>query len=385
MNGFNSLDTNIQAGTQPGPQAETAAQICMARIQLDADAAHPQHTSPLYAIADITNRLNSDPVAVKHISIVRDSSHPDLRLPPGAASEGQLVSAWPLKLNNWAGKSEKPLLYLTSTSTAAELCALSMESSNRGILCNDIETARSRWPKGAHPWLPLWLSANSQCQPFDPANGAEARAITLAALDNLYVQGESGFYYMALHDEPNDFIGPLNTVEAESALKGMYRVMTPTLEGDGTRVRLLGAGRAMQVTFEAARLLNEHWGISCELWSCPSYTRLAREADSVNRWNRLHPGHRKRTSHLQQCLGIRAALVVAVTGYPQSVVDQIREHVPGQFIALGANSIEPAPSSQTQDPITPQWITLLSLIALAKDGEIPDKHVQQARHRYGLP
>lgn len=70
---------------------------------------------------------------------------------------------------------------------------LAEQIGHRGIVFNDLESAASRWPKGAHPWLPLWLSANAQCRPYDPASAAEAQAILLAALDELYVQGRHGF------------------------------------------------------------------------------------------------------------------------------------------------------------------------------------------------
>lgn len=69
----------------------------------------------------------------------------------------------------------------------------------------------------------------------------------------------------------------------------MYRVGDVVSGNDGRRVRLLGAGLALRSVRQAASLLKEHWNVDCEVWSCPSYTRLARDAGSGRRWNRFHP------------------------------------------------------------------------------------------------
>lgn len=315
------------------------------------------------------NRLERDPGTARHVWIIRSNKQPQ------TANAHTRISAWPLRFSATARASEKPLLYLTSSATSAELCALSNESAHRGILCNDIETLSSRWPKGAHPWVPLWLVANPQCLPFDPASGAEAQAIALAALQSLYVDGNDGFYYMALHDEPNDFIAPISRLSASEAIKGMYRLSSIDADADSTRprVRLLGAGLALQSVVAAAQLLREDWGVASELWSCPSYTRLARDADEAQRWNRLHPGMPRRSAHLLDCLAAEDWPVVAVTGYAQHVAEQIGAHVKSRFVALGADS-----TGAAMGRVDKHWIVVLALQALAQEGVISQGHVERA-------
>ncbi len=371
MMGFSSFRTTRETGE--------AAQACIDKIQALAVQTSEGCSSPLYTMIDIANRLERDPRTAKNIWVVRSNAR------PGAKPEHTRISAWPLHFSSQARASEKPLLYLTSSSTSAQLCALSSESSQRGILCNDIETISSIWPKGAHPWVPLWLAANPRCLPFDPASGAEARAIALAALKSLYVDGSNGFYYMALHDEPNDFVGPMDKHSVSQALQGMYKIAELKAGPDRPKVRLLGAGLSLRAVIAAAQILHEDWGVGCEMWSCPSYTRLARDAESALRWNRMHPDLPRRSSHLRDSLNLEDAPVVAVTGYAQHVAEQIGAHLNSRFVALGADSIGSLPtrpiSSKTVDK---RWIATLALRALAQDGKVPQEYVKQAMRRYLL-
>jgi pyruvate dehydrogenase E1 component len=69
--------------------------------------------------------------------------------------------------------------------------------------------------------------------------------------------------------------------------------------------------------------------------------------------------------------------VVAVTGYPQPIVDQLAGYVDARFVALGAGSVETSPPSR-------YWVAVLALKALADDGRIEVEQVEAALHRYHL-
>ncbi|KPZ09981.1 Pyruvate dehydrogenase [Pseudomonas syringae pv. viburni] len=365
---------NAANGHPLATQTRAAALACMEKVQTVAGLALQGCCSPLFAMADIVERLTRDPSTSRRVSVVCASRH------MSSEQEGMLPSAWPLKFAAQAGAVELPLIYMISSETSAQLSAFTSESSERGIFCNDIETLPSRWPKGAHPWLPLWLLSNRKCQPYDPADASEARAITLHALRSLYVEGHSGFYYMALHDESSDAVSALNEAQVVAAVQGMYRLGDAVSGDAGTRVRLLGAGLALRSVRQAAGLLREHWAVDCEVWSCPSYTRLAREAGSARRWNRFHPGQARRSWHLRDCLGERQDAVVAVTGYPQAVVEQLREYMPGRFMGVGADSS----ALHGLAALSPEWIVVQALTALAEGGQLGYEPLEQALQRYRL-
>lgn len=325
-----------------------AAQHC-----IDALSSAAPPGSPLYTVMTMANTLEFS----RQAWVIRGQSH------------SRRVGNWP----SWFARNtgEKPMLYLHSAASAAQLCGLSEATLQRGILCNDIENQPSAWPKGAQPSLPLWLAANPHCTPYDPASGAEARAIVLAGLRALYVDGKPGFYYLALHDQARTAM--LDTQDREDVLKGMYPLRrNPT--GD---VRLLGAGRALDEVTRAAQLLEQDWGVTAQVWSCPSYTRLAREAAAAERWNRLHPMAARRRCHLQECLAGSAAPVIAVTGYPQVIVDQLAAYVPARFVGLGAGSVQASAPSR-------YWIVVCALRALADEGRSGPEQVEAAMRRYPL-
>lgn len=320
-----------------------AAQLCLDALST---AEHPR-SSPLYTVMKMANTLESS----RQAWVIRGQSR------------SRRLSGWPA----WFARntSEKPMLYLHSAASSAQLCALSDATAQRGILCNDIENHPSPWPKGAQPSLPLWLATNPRCTPYDPACGEEARAIVLAGLRSLYVDGQPGFYYLALHDHARAM--PLAEQDREGAHKGMYLIRDPL----AAEVRLLGAGQALEEVMQAARLLEQDWNVAAQVWSCPSYTRLAREAAAAQRWNRLHPTEPKRSCHLRDCLAGSPAPVLAVTGYPQAIVDQLRSHMDSGFVALGQ-----APSRY--------WITVLALRELADQGRIDSQRVETAMTMYPL-
>lgn len=313
----------------------------------------PSPRSPLFAVMDIASTLEFS----RQAWVIRGQSR------------SRRVGGWP----TWFARNtgEQPMLYLHSATSSAQLSALVDETAQRGILCNDIETRPSPWPKGTQPSLPLWLATHPRCTPYDPASGDEARAIMLAGLRALYIDGQPGFYYLALHDHQSTI--PLSEQAHGDALKGMYWA-----QGDQSAdVRLLGAGRALEEVAQAARLLEQDWNITAQLWSCPSYTRLAREAAAADRWNRLHPTAAKRSCHLRDCLAGSGAPVIAVTGYPQPIVDQLAAYVDARYVALGAGSVQAAAPSR-------YWIVVSALRALADEGQVNALQIEKAMQCYPL-
>ena len=338
----------------------TASTAQSARICIDTlNDQQPPRSSPLYTVMAMANTLEFHPATRRQAWVIRGQSH------------SRRITAWP----TWFARNtgEKPLLYLHNATSSAQLRALCQGTDQRGILCNDIHTRPASGRHGAHPSLALWLASNPQCTPYDPASGDETRAIVLAGLHALYVDGRPGFYYLALHDQDD---GPgLAPQHRQDAIKGMYRIgREPPGE---LHVRLLGAGRALEEVLHAARLLETDWNVSAQLWSCPSYTRLGREARAAERWNRLHPLAEKRSCHLRDCLAGHHSPVIAVTGYPQSIVDPLAAHVDARFVALGAGSVQPTAPDR-------YWIAVLALKALADEGRIEVRQVERALQQYAL-
>ncbi|MGC1328625.1 transketolase-like TK C-terminal-containing protein [Pseudomonas sp.] len=343
-------------------ETDQAARACMTTIRSGKIVRNEALNSPLRALREIAHLLQNDPRTAEKVWVIGESH------PPG--SETGQVTAWPLWFSAKSRASEKPLLYLTQSTTSAELSALVTEAAERGIFCNAIESTPSRWPKGAHPWLPLWLASNQRCLPFDPACNEEARAVLLGALHALYVEGRPGFCYLTLHDE--NLPRMANVPDTTAPFQGMYQVQDFADGGPRPKVHLLGAGLQLREVMAAAVLLDEYWGVQCAVWSCPSYTRLARDAAAAGRWNRLHPGAPRRTAHLHRCLPDKEVPIVAVTGYGEHIARQIGAHLSAPFCALGSDSLSAGHQPDRH------WIVASGLGELARLGHIATSMAEQA-------
>lgn len=357
------------------PQTRMAAAACLEKLATQDMERACLTASPYRALQVIAQDLAQDDKTHSKMWIVRAS--PGQASGPASDKTGMdagNISAWPLWFRDGPEHFEIPLLYLLRSESVAGLRAAIYEAAERGIVCNDAEITTSRWPKSVQPAVPLWLANSLNGIPYDPASGQEALAILRSALQAMYVDDEPGFLYMTLHDDTGK-VPASRQADVQEAYKGMYQL----LAAPDSAIRLLGAGQALGNVVEAARLLREDWNISSEVWSCPSYTRLTREAQEVERWNMLHPLPKKKTAHLQNCLGSTPSPVLAVTGYGQYIAEQIGGFVSARFVALGADSLPEA----SRFPSAP-WIVAAALKALGDEGLLPMRQATEALKRYAL-
>ena len=106
-----------------------AAQLCIDALSASGNA----RSSPLYTVMTMANTLEFS----RQAWIVRGQSR------------SRRLNSWPTLFAR--NTTEKPMLYLHSAASSAQLCALSDHTAQRGILCNDIENQPSPWPKGTQP------------------------------------------------------------------------------------------------------------------------------------------------------------------------------------------------------------------------------------------
>lgn len=147
----------------------------------------------------------------------------------------------------------------------------------------------------------------------------------------------------------------------------MYRVAAAT--DSPLQVRLCGAGRALARVQQAAEVL-KNWGIASEIWSCPSYTRLAQDAELADMQRQDSGGE----CHLKTCLGAGNAPVVAVTDYSHLIANQLRQFIPARFAAVGSDSRVRGEIHYPQA----EWIALCALKLLADEQKIPSALIADA-------
>ena len=137
----------------------------------------------------------------------------------------------------------------------------------------------------------------------------------------------------------------------------------------------------------AADLLREDWGVVADVWSCPSFTELGRDAAGVERWNLLHPGEARRQSWVERCLGDRPGPVVASTDYVRMFADQIRPFVRQRYRVLGTDGFGRSDYRKKLRhffEVDRYWVTLAALESLALDGTVPAAKLGEAIKKYGI-
>ena len=225
------------------------------------------------------------------------------------------------------------------------------------------------------------------CRSWDPTFAYEVAVIVQDGLRRMVEEQEDVFYYITVMNE--NYAHPaLPEGAREGILKGMYRLPGAAGAAKGPRVQLLGSGTILREVIAAAELLAADWGVSADIWSCPSFTELRRDGLAAARWNLLHPTEKPRAV-LRRAVPRRRrrARSSPSTDYVRAFADQIREFVPRRYKALGTDGFGRSDSRENLRrffEVDRHYVAVAALKALAEDGEIPAAKVAEAIAKYGI-
>jgi pyruvate dehydrogenase E1 component len=231
----------------------------------------------------------------------------------------------------------------------------------------------------------LISSVIPNCISYDPTFAYEVAVIVQDGLRRMVENQEDVFFYITLMNENYPHPG-LPEGAREGILKGMYK-LSDAGAAAGARVQLLGSGTILREVMFAAELLKKDWGVSADVWSCPSFTELRRDGLAAARWNLLHPTEKARVSHVEQSLAGTKGPVIASTDYIRTFADQIREFVPRRYKVLGTDGFGRSDSRDNLRrffEVNRHYVVLAALKALAEDGEIPATKAAEAIAKYGI-
>jgi len=224
------------------------------------------------------------------------------------------------------------------------------------------------------------------CVSYDPSFGYEVAVIVQDGLRRMYAEQEDVYYYLTVMNE--NYAQPaMPEGAAPSIIKGMYPFLAGAKKPKAPRVQLLGSGTIFREVIAAADLLREDWGVEADLWSCPSFTELARDGMRAAREDLLAPAEKPRKSHVAACLEGTQGPVIAATDYIRAFAEQIRAYVPRRYVVLGTDGFG---RSDTREKlrgffeVDRRYVTLAALKALADEGTLPPAKVAEAMKKYGI-
>ncbi|UCH52492.1 MAG: pyruvate dehydrogenase (acetyl-transferring), homodimeric type, partial [Pseudomonadota bacterium] len=231
----------------------------------------------------------------------------------------------------------------------------------------------------------LWAAQIPNCVPYDPTFAYELAVIVHDGLRRMYAEQEDVYYYITVMNENYEHPGMPEGAEPD-ILKGMY-LFQKGAAGKAPRVQLLGSGTVLREVIAAADLLKRDWGVEADVWSCPSFTLLARDGSACARWNLLHPAEKPLLSHVEQCLNGTAGPVIASTDYVRGFAEQIRPYVSRRYKVLGTDGFG---RSDTREKlrhffeVDRHWVTITALAALAEEGVVDQTRIEEALDKYGI-
>jgi pyruvate dehydrogenase E1 component len=236
----------------------------------------------------------------------------------------------------------------------------------------------------------LISSVVPNCISYDPTFAYEVAVIVQEGLRRMVENQDDAFYYITLMNE--NYPHPAFPQAArEGILKGMYKLIdggpAAAENKSAPRAQLLGSGVILREVMAGAELLKKDWGVTCDVWSCPSFTELRRDGIAASRWNLLHPTEKPKQSYVEQCLAGTKGPVIASTDYMRTFADQIREFVPRRYKVLGTDGFGRSDSRENLRrffEVNRHYVAVAALKALAEDGEVPAAKVAEAIKKYGI-
>jgi pyruvate dehydrogenase E1 component len=217
---------------------------------------------------------------------------------------------------------------------------------------------------------------------YDPAFAYEIAVIIRDGIRRMYHDGESIFYYLTLMNEP--YAQPAMPNEPgvqEGILKGLYRFRASAHPRAKLRAQLFGSGSILNEALKAQVLLDEKYNVAADVWSVTSYKQLYRDGHGAERWNMLNPAEQPRVPFVTSSLADAPGVLVAASDYIKSLPDSIARWCPRPLVALGTDGFgrsDGRGALRNFFEVDSRFITLATLAALAREGKLPAKVVQEA-------
>jgi len=233
----------------------------------------------------------------------------------------------------------------------------------------------------------LLAATNPAVVSYDPAWAFEIAHIVRDGLRRMYGENaEDVMYYLTVYNEPYKQPPEPEDLDVEGLLRGLYRYQVAP-GNTGPRAQILVSGVTMPEALRAQKLLAEEWGVQADVWSATSWSELRREAVEIDRYNLLHPDEEPRVPYVTQVLSDAAGPIVAVSDWMRAVPDLIRPWVPAPMYTLGTDGFgfsDTRPAARRYFLVDAESITVATLAALARTGDVKQSAVSEAARKYRI-
>jgi pyruvate dehydrogenase E1 component len=223
---------------------------------------------------------------------------------------------------------------------------------------------------------------------YDPAFGFEIAHIVQDGLKRMYGENpENIYYYMTVYNEPiTQPDEPIN-LDVNSLLKGAYRYSKAEGKSKLSRVAIMASGVAMPWALKAQKMLKEEFDVLADVYSVTSWNELRRDGLETERFNLLNSQEDSKTPFVTDLFKNHNGPLIAVSDWMKLVPEQLRPYLKQDFYTLGTDGwgvSDTRGALRRHFLVDAESIVIQSLISLVKNGEIKNKVVKEALHKYKL-
>jgi len=230
----------------------------------------------------------------------------------------------------------------------------------------------------------LMFSMVPNCISYDPTFAYELAVIIQDGMRRMYDVQEDIFYYITLMNE-NYQHPPMPKDAEDGIIKGMY-CFREAKKQSKAHVQLLGSGTILREVIAAAELLEKEFDVIADIWSVTSFNELRKDIESIDRYNRLHPGKNK-SSHVATCLTGREGPVIAATDYMKLFAEQVRPAISSSYHVLGTDGFGRSGTRVALRDffeVDAKMIAYTALKALADEGKFDAKALPKVMKKLGI-
>ncbi|WP_439141094.1 pyruvate dehydrogenase (acetyl-transferring), homodimeric type [Planktotalea sp.] len=223
------------------------------------------------------------------------------------------------------------------------------------------------------------------CISYDPTFSFEVAVLVHHGLQRMYVDQDDVYFYLTLMNE--NYSHPEMPMGAEEGIiKGLYR-LSKEAKPAKKHVNLMGSGTILVQAMEAAKMLEEDFGVTSDIWSATSFNELARDGQDAERHNRLNPLADTQVPYVTQTLSGAKGPVICATDYMKNYAEQIRAYVPQEFVVLGTDGYGRSDSRVNLRrffEVDANHIAAAAMVQLFKEGTVSEKDLTSALSKYDI-
>ncbi|MEQ5871953.1 pyruvate dehydrogenase (acetyl-transferring), homodimeric type [Sagittula sp. NFXS13] len=231
----------------------------------------------------------------------------------------------------------------------------------------------------------ILASTIPNCISYDPTFSYEVAVIVQHGLQRMFVDQEDVYFYLTLMNE--NYHHPEMPMGAEEGIiKGLYR-MKKAEKPAKKHVNLMGSGTILVQAIKAAKMLEEDFGVTSDIWSATSFNELARDFQDTERHNRLNPFAEERVPYVTQTLANAKGPIIVATDYMKNYAEQIRGAVKQRFTVLGTDGFGRSDSRVNLRrffEVDANHIAAAAMVDLFREGVVSEKDLQAAMDKYDI-